>query len=241
MTAIHAVRVAARRLRTVLKAWRKEIHPLRYAQLRFELRDIGRLLAPTREADVRRRLIAKLLRAVPAELAQTANQLLIQLDQARAAERHTLRTEMHSERWHTALTHIQACINSDQLLAVPRITAGFAVELRRFDKDLHKLRKTCTKKRIRTSQLHTLRIRGKNKRYAAEALSELSGHDLTSSLKFLRRLQDLLGDLHDNLQIREWCKGNRIDPSLMALLEARLDQWQESQTTKFNELRTRVC
>lgn len=238
MEAIHEVRVAARRLRTVLKAWRKEIHPLKYDELRFDLRNVGRLLAPAREADVRRRLTAKLLHPLPEELTQSANRLLARLDQSRADERHALRIRMHSERWNTTLAHIQACIDSDQLLAVPRANENPASDLIRFEKQLRKVHKSCARKRLPTPQLHALRIKGKRTRYVGEALAELSGQDLTASLKLLRQLQDVLGDLHDCLQIREWCRSQRIDPALMVLLETRLDRWQKIQHCRFDALRT---
>src|SRR5689334_8066986 len=50
---VHDVRVATRRLRSMLRAFRKEIQPQLYDALRFDLKQIARLLAPAHSASVR--------------------------------------------------------------------------------------------------------------------------------------------------------------------------------------------
>jgi CHAD domain-containing protein len=66
--AVHQMRVAARRLRSVLKAHRKVLDRQRTDRVADDLRDLGRRLAPARDAEVLRERVDADLAALPAEL-----------------------------------------------------------------------------------------------------------------------------------------------------------------------------
>jgi CHAD domain-containing protein len=66
--AVHQMRVAARRLRSVLKAHRTVLDRQRTDRVADGLRDLGRHLAPARDAEVLRERVDADLGALPAEL-----------------------------------------------------------------------------------------------------------------------------------------------------------------------------
>jgi CHAD domain-containing protein len=65
--AVHQMRIAARRLRSALKAYREVLDRSRTEPLAMQLRDLGRALAPARDAEVLRERIDAGLAALPPE------------------------------------------------------------------------------------------------------------------------------------------------------------------------------
>lgn len=221
--AIHAARVAARRMRSLLRAWQRECHPPLVAELRFELRNLGRLLAPVREADVRRQLVASLLRSPPTDLKHATALIMASLDQARAAMRHTLRHEFRAARCGRLLERIQFLTGDERLFDIARPGDTFAADADKLRKRVRKLRRQLSKVRQNHARLHVLRIRAKALRYRAEAVSELGTIELTDELKFLRKCQSLLGDMHDLRLLETWCDETSLDERLRQLMMARLE------------------
>ena len=212
--AVHQSRVSARKIRVLLQAWRSECHPVKYAELRFELRDLSRALQPGREADVRRQRMATILRHAPAALLQESRLQLAKLDQQRSLIRHQLRDTLHSPRWKRSLVLIAESLNSPELFALPHTTESWEYEFVEFKKRLGKLLKECARKKFATQDLHDLRIKMKSIRYHGDALIDMQGLEPLSELKRLHRLQSLLGDIHDNQQLMEWCRQGDINHTL---------------------------
>ncbi len=212
--AVHQSRVSARKIRVLLHAWRSECHPVKYAELRFELRDLSRALQPGREADVRRQRMAKILRHAPAALLQESRLLLAKLDQQRSLIRHQLRDTLHSPRWKRSLVLIAESLNSPELFALPNTTESWEYEFVELKKRLGKLLKECARKKFAKQSLHDLRIKMKSIRYHGDALIDMQVLEPLSELKRLHRLQSLLGDIHDNQQIMEWCRQGDLNHSL---------------------------
>src|ERR1700742_817504 len=65
--AVHQMRIAARRLRSALKAYRGVLDRERTDPITEQLRDLGRQLAPARDVEVLRERIDKSLAAAPPE------------------------------------------------------------------------------------------------------------------------------------------------------------------------------
>lgn len=212
--AVHQSRVSARKIRVLLHAWRSECHPVKYAELRFELRDLSRALQPGREADVRRQRIATILRHAPAALLQESRLQLAKLDQQRYLIRHQLRDTLHSPRWKRSLVLIAESLNSPELFALPNTTENLETESVVFNKQLDKLLKESARKKFAAQDLHDLRIKMKSMRYHGDALIDMQGLETPSGLKILHRLQSLLGDIHDDQQLSDWCRHADLNHSL---------------------------
>ena len=212
--AVHQSRVSARKIRVLLHAWRSECHPVKYAELRFELRDLSRALQPGREADVRRQRMATILRHAPVALLQESRLQLAKLDQQRSLIRHQLRDTLHSPRWKRSLVLITESLNSPELFALPHTTENWESEFVEFNEQLDKLLKESARKKFATQDIHDLRIKMKGIRYHGDALIDMQGLEPLSELKRLQRLQSLLGDIHDNQQLMEWCRQADLNPNL---------------------------
>lgn len=237
--AIHATRVAARRIRAALSAWRDDCHPLLMAELWFELRNLGRLLAPVREADVRRQLVAALLRSPPPELGHAVALTVAGLDQARAAARQVLRHALRHARWRRCIECIQAMIADERLLAVARPTDTLAAEGDDLRNRIRKLRKQLARARPHHARLHALRIRAKALRYRAEAGSELGDTSLGEELKLLRQIQTALGDIHDGQQLTAWVNTAALDARVRELIRTRLAALTDRQRKQLAKLQPR--
>jgi CHAD domain-containing protein len=223
----------------LLHAWRSECHPVKYAELRFELRDLSRALQPGREADVRRQRMATILRHAPAALLQESRLQLAKLDQQRSLIRHQLRDTLHSPRWKRGLVLIAKSLNSPELFALPNTTENLESESEVFNKQLDKLLKESARKKFATQDLHDLRIKMKSIRYHGDALIDMQGLEPLSELKRLHRLQSLLGDIHDNQQLMEWCRQADFSTPLKAHLQRTLSESAGRLTQEFDYERRR--
>lgn len=218
VAAVHATRVAARRLRAVLSAWRPHLHPVLAAELNFELRNLGRQLAGVREADVMRQLAAQLLARSDATLVPARNALLATLDRRRAGARQQFRQARRQPAWGGRLQRLHALLTDERLVGLARPGESLTIEMDTLQQQLRKLTKALARKQLDLADLHRLRIRGKKLRYRAEMLTDSATGDLQNELRWLRRTQSVLGDIHDR-----------------ALLQARL-----SELTPSAELRREI-
>ena len=190
--AVHQMRIAARRLRSALKAYRDVLDRSRTEPLADALRDLGRHLAPARDAEVLRERIDAELAQLPPELligpvrAQTTRHFARVEAEARAA----VLTALDSPE-HVALRHAL-----DDLLERPPLSR----RARRPGRKALRTRRTARRlKRAMTAALdggddtalHAARKAAKRLRYA----SEVTGHrprGLKKLQKALGRHQDLV-------------------------------------------------
>lgn len=235
--AIHHARVGARRLRTVLKAIGKECHPVLLAASLFDLRDLGRALAPVRDADVRREHVATLLRQRPRELRMEIIHLLARMDAARAGARRSLKSMMDEPAWNTRLQRLAAHLSDDSLLALPRADRALPEQqaLHRYAKNIQKKLKRLDDTKL---DLHALRIKVKHARYLSDFLTGLKPAPQNARSADLRRLQTHLGELHDHLQLENWLANTtRLSRPLRKLLQERLRAAIAQERAQLEKLR----
>src|SRR5512137_967481 len=84
---VHRGRVAARRLRSILKTFRPLLEPRRDRLYRADLRSFAQALGAVREADVRRELLVELARADAAITPADRRRLGVLLDDQRITSR----------------------------------------------------------------------------------------------------------------------------------------------------------
>lgn len=228
--AIHHARIGARRLRIALQAIGDGCQPVLLGTLLFDLRDLGRALAPARDTDVRKKLLAMLLRHTHGEVANKGTRLLAAADAERNAARERLKHMMRKPAWKLRLQRLAAHLGDEGLLALPR-NGAVPPERLEFERRLRAVRKRLKGKRLLKQDLHALRIKTKRARYVAEFLECLKIRPDADVLTHLKTLQGILGELHDRLQLDHWLDTVDTNAELRAqlheLVRAEVREWRE--------------
>jgi CHAD domain-containing protein len=198
--AVHAMRVASRRLRAFVDLFRPQLPPKLAGRARRELRRIGRTLGPLRELDVHvQRLDATRLAAEDA-VERAAVEVVLE-----RIERRRRRAERRARRR-------LAEIDLEALRADLREVTDRAVgPLARHDVDVQQRVQALLQPRIEAAfrgmpqprddlgveVLHEIRVRAKRLRYAVELVAPALGDAYGQLRKPLRRYHRVVGDLHD--------------------------------------------
>ena len=205
---VHQVRVACRRLRSLLAAFRPVLDRTHTDPLREELAQVGAALSPTRDAEVALAHLRELVAAQPPELvlgpvAARLQQAAIKDEQAGdAAAREAL----------TSAAYLQLRDDLDALVAEPPLTEDAG---RPADEVLREvLARTARRLRraVRAAQdsehaeaLHEVRKAAKRVRYTAEAAVPVLGRPVAELVSTLKGVQDVLGDRQDTFVTRPLC------------------------------------
>jgi len=201
--ALHDMRVASRRLREALEIFQVCFPPKIYDRLYERVRRVTRALGRARDADVAVEYFAKLLESSPSLIEQVAVQeILRRLAKQRTQRRGEMQHELNrvqpadlSARFEKAFAPLEKippsrpCGSRTALLLARRL---FAQRLREVFA-CHRL----IKGENDIEALHNLRIAVKKLRYAMETLDFAGGEPVKENLKFFKKLQTGLGDLHD--------------------------------------------
>ena len=219
--AVHDMRVAIRRLRSVLRSARPILDRAWVDALRGELDRYGQLLAAVRDLDV----LIERLGAETAELDAGADRLLSPLEQERDRARAELRAAMDDRSYRILIDGVESATRFLPVLRGRRTVEQLA------RKELKKLRRF--KKRANLDddrQLHKLRIRAKRARYAAELAESSRGSRATKFIEAARKLQDTLGEHQDAVvavgRLRRLADGA---DSRTAFLAGRLSEREEQR------------
>jgi CHAD domain-containing protein len=209
--AVHDMRVAARRLRATLRAFRPLFDRARTEPLRVELRWLGRLLGAARDGDVLAERLAEAVSAEPPGLvvgpvaARVRQRLADDATRARAE----LIAGLDGERFAALRDSV------DRLAAGEfgpyderprRLRRRVRSALRRADRRLDAAAKAPSDPLPgaagRDDRLHEARKAYKQARYAVEAVAPQAGKPARRLVKRLKSLQDLLGDHQDTIVTR---------------------------------------
>lgn len=202
---IHGARVAARRLRSMLKTFGSLLDGRRAQRYRAHLRTFARSLGSAREADVRRALLLDV--AADAHVTAAARQqLTVLLDDACLASREQLRRHLAEPGWAALTRALQRDAASGQLYAVRDADLGELVHLaeRAWRRPVKLLRLNPTS----TAELHELRLAFKHCRYALEPIVDVAPKPTAQLLRRLRGAQDRIGEHRDTLLAEHWVREN---------------------------------
>jgi CHAD domain-containing protein len=212
---VHSMRVATRRLRSVLRSYRALLDPGPVREIRDELRWLAGLLGPARDAEVRADRFAALLEDVPTAAGG-------------AAQRRTIRRLIRTERVHYTAAHRTLVgelggpryaqlvatlgdLRRDPPLRRPRAeseaTRAFGTVLRN---DFRRLRRLVREELAlpvdpatepeRIEHLHDIRKSAKQLRYSAEAAARVLGDPAAELAERAKKLQSVLGDHRDAVE-----------------------------------------
>jgi CHAD domain-containing protein len=224
---IHGARVAARRLRSMLKTFRPLLDEDRAQRYRDDLRSFARALGTAREADVRRDLLLEL--ADDSQLAPAdRRRLIVLLDDACRASREQLGRHLTEPDWAALCNALQRDAAGDRMFTVRDAGMGELACLaeRAWRRPIKLLRRKPTS----TTELHELRLAFKHCRYALEPISDLAPKATVRLLRRLRAAQDRIGEHRDTLLAEHWVREHErtLGRSLVSRLVEGIE-WREKR------------
>jgi CHAD domain-containing protein len=214
---LHQLRVAVRRLRSVLRTATGLVDAAWANRLRDELDWLGGELGPARDLDVLlRHLTAEVASLDPADR-RAARPLIRKLEREREAAQERVLEALRSERYAGLLATLEGAGASPP---AGDSDGDLAAAARR---DVDKLRKavsTLDGDAREAEALHKARIRGKRARYALELLEDQLGKPAARAVERLKRFQDVAGEHQDAVvaeqRIRDLVGGTRSAKGALA-------------------------
>jgi CHAD domain-containing protein len=205
---VHQVRVACRRLRSTLAAFRPVLDRAHTDPLREELAQVGAALSPTRDAEVAIGHLRELVAAQPAEL--VLGPVAARLQQAALQDEQA--AEVDARKALTSAAYLQLRDDLDALVAAPPLTEDAA---RPADEVFREV-VAHTVKRLRRAvdvardsdhaeSLHDVRKAAKRVRYTAEATLPVLGEPVRELVSGIKAVQEVLGDRQDTYVTRPLC------------------------------------
>jgi CHAD domain-containing protein len=184
--AVHDLRVAVRRTRSVLKTTRALFDEVWLRALRAELRWLAGEFSPARDLDV---LLIRLREQSSPDSAPVLK--LLETERRRAWKR--ARTALASKRYLELLDRLTAAVEAPPARASELSLETVAA------REFQKLRRAGSKLGSKASadQIHRARIRAKRARYAAELAEPVSGKRARRFVAAAKRFQDVVGAHQD--------------------------------------------
>jgi CHAD domain-containing protein len=237
---VHRGRVAARRLRSILKTFRPLLEPRRDRRYRTDLRRFAQALGEVREADVRRDLLLDLVRADQLITPADRRRLGVLLDDQRIAARESLRRHSAEPAWGSLCAALERHRRGSALFAVRDAGMGEIVALvaAAWRRPVRLLRAKPTA----TAELHELRLAFKHCRYALEVVADVAPKPTARLLRRLRAAQDRIGEHRDTLLAAHWVRlhGRSLGRPLAARMLLQLEARESKLRSQSADLAARV-
>ena len=209
--AVHKLRVAARRLRSITAAARPVLDRAATDPLRTELRWLGAELSEVRDGEVALARLREVVAAEPGELVLGPVAARLQQNALRLASTGQARalTTISSSRYLALLDQLHA------LLEVPALTneadrpAGRPLRrmLRRAGRRVRRRLAAAQVDGVdRPAALHELRKAAKRARYTGEVARTVLGRPAKDLVNVCKRVQGVLGDQRDSVVARTHCR-----------------------------------
>jgi CHAD domain-containing protein len=224
--AVHDMRVAVRRARSVLRTTRRLLEATWVQAVRTELAWIGGELGAVRDLDVLSERLAADARTLSGGDAAVSGTLLRPLSAEHASRRAHLLESLQSRRYERLLETLAAGVAEPPIrnrdVPVQNVAAREFKKLRKKGRLTHGLS---------NAALHKRRIRVKRARYAAELAAAARGDKANSFIAAAKLVQDVLGEHQDAVvarrKLRQLARSARQrDASLVA---GRLIERQEQR------------
>ncbi|HEX6719845.1 MAG TPA: CHAD domain-containing protein [Pyrinomonadaceae bacterium] len=204
---VHSMRVASRRLRSVLRDFMPYVRKQRLTPVLKQLRNLAATLGEVRDQDVAIMALEKLASLIHPEYLSTLTQYI----EKRKAIRDEARKELTAILEENQLKQLETAFLTgvDEATAIrepktdgtqsrPQISYSRMSRVIILDrlKELEKLSHSLFKP-FEIETLHDMRIAAKRLRYAIELFQQCWGHSIATYAKHVARLQTALGELHD--------------------------------------------
>jgi CHAD domain-containing protein len=205
---LHQARVATRRLRAHLRTFRPVLEEHWADALRLDLQWLGAALGAVRDADVLLERLEGRLAQVPAQDQSDGERLLHVLGSQRAEARRGLLVVLRSDRYAELLERLVQAARAPRLLT--RVGAETDEDLLRaaarrpWDDLCHAVESLPDEPT--DEELHAVRRRAKQARYAAEAVEPAIGKPARDFARALTDVQDVLGEHQDGVVAAGWLR-----------------------------------
>jgi len=204
---VHQARVASRRLRSDLRTFRAALDPTWAEPLRAELRWLGTVLGEARDADVLLGRVRARTATIPPPEAPGAAAVIEGLEHRRKEAHIALIEALRSDRYVTLLDRIVEAAEAPALLPdADEPVRLIATDLLRGPWRHLRRAVASAGKRPSDAELHTIRIRAKRVRYAADTLAPLTGRPARSFAEAAAGLQRVLGEHNDAVVAEAWLR-----------------------------------
>ncbi len=210
---VHRARVATRRLRSHLHTFRTLIDEDWSESLRTELQWLGTQLGFVRDADVLLDQIEARADRLWSDAQPAAHAITDRLRAARDRDQAALRDAMRSRRYVILLDELVHASRSPHLRA-NRCDTPAKDSVRRLNRHPWKRLRATVKALPRApsdAELHAVRKRAKQARYAYEATAPIIGKSARHAARRLTELLDVLGDHHDASVAIGWLASTATD------------------------------
>jgi CHAD domain-containing protein len=200
VAAVHALRVATRRLRATLRLFEPAL-PATARQLGEELASVGRTIGAVRDLDVLEGAISAASTDVSRALRPGLGTVLHELRARRRTAHRALVDALDGPRLRALVARLGTVTGSrrDPLGAVVvELVRPLMRSVRRAGRDLDE--------DATPEKFHRLRVRVKRLRYALETLGGLGGRPLRQMVRRLEALQDVLGAQQDAVTQTTWLR-----------------------------------
>jgi len=236
---VHGTRTAARRLRAVLRAFRRELNPAALHRYGAALQDLARDLDAVRDADVAQLTISSRCQKRFGATHEGFDGLKALVAKNRSRAVRDLQSVMDADTWSARFVNLQL-VASDPGLIVESQQPMTSIALRVLQHRRRRLRAALRYRGQAPRALHRLRLKIKTLRYLLE-LCVTAHHGMArAELEQLRELQDCLGDLHDAWCLRRVLKNQSRHRGAAAGLSAKLKARQKELFDKFRKHRRKL-
>ncbi len=247
--AVHDARVATRRLRALLQLLRPALRRAEVDHVRDELKWLGGLIGDVRDDDVLIDWVRTADPAPPDGTEGSREELVARLEGRRAVHHTSLVSAMGGDRHRALLDTLARWAEQPPVRRSARGTDAADLVAARAGRRWRTVRKAVRRlpDEPTPEQLHSVRKRLKKVRYAAQAGREVG----LRSKRFASRagrVQDELGDLHDDVVAARWLDAHRGDfhdetsfaaGRLSARAEVRRDEREAAWLDVWDRLDTR--
>jgi CHAD domain-containing protein len=222
---VHDGRVAARRMRSLLKTFRPMLDARCARLMRADLRSFARSLALVREADVRRDLLVEVSGSDPGLSAADLQRLATMLDDRCLEARSSLARHVAEPGWAALAAAIQGDAAIADLHIRPDVTLGDV--LGRVSDSWAAAERRLESEPTDAAGLHALRLALKHCRYALDPVADVAPDEVSQLLRRLRAAQDGIGEHRDVVLAVHWLSSNEsalggnLTRRLVALLARR--------------------
>ena len=206
---VHDLRVACRRLRSILAAYRPVLDRERTEPLRDELRWVGTELSAARDGQVALAHLRELAAAQPDEL--LVGPVIARLQQAEVkdaeAGRRAADRTLSDARYRQLLDDLHALLD-DPPFGDRAADPARRVLARAIERSGERLRRRIAAARDEraSGSLHEVRKAAKRVRYTAEVAAPVLGRRAADLVERMEDVQDVLGERQDTVVTRDWCR-----------------------------------
>ena len=203
---VHQMRIACRRLRSTLAAFRPVLDRSRTEPVRDELRWLGGELSEARDGEVALEHLRSVVAAQPVELVLgpvAARMQQEEIKQVEAGRERSIRT-LGDKRYLALLDTLNGFLTEPPLTPQAGRPAGPVLRsaLRRSGKRL--LQRTAAAQDGSIERLHDVRKAAKRVRYTAEIARPVLGAPVNRLRKRMKAVHQALGEMADTVPTRQW-------------------------------------